>query len=78
MPDLTNRTELEKLVPQLTPVPGTCPPVYIFGSVLIGYDRWEQIKVLAGTETKPVEIRPNWLARTLISLGRLGVESYAG
>jgi hypothetical protein len=78
MLDLTNSNELEKLVRQLTPVPGTYPPVYMLGSVLIGYDRREQIKVLAGTVSQPVETKQNWLGRVFTSVGRLSAEAYAG
>jgi len=75
MLDLTNRTELENLLQKLTPVPGTCPPVYMFGSILIGYDRLEQIKVLAEAKSEPVP--RSWLERMLTSLGGLDAEPHA-
>ena len=76
MLDLTNRAELENLLQKLTPVPGTQPPVYMFGSILIGYDKLEQIKVLASAESEPV--KSGWLERILNSLGTLGVQPHSG
>jgi hypothetical protein len=74
MLDLTDRAELENLLQKLTPVPGTQPPVYMFGSILIGYDKLEQIKVLARSESEPV--KRGLLERMLNSLGTLGVEPH--
>ena len=42
-----DRLGLTELFKGLELVPDTSPPVYILGETLIGYDKLEQIKVLA-------------------------------
>ena len=58
-----NKAELERVIQGLKPVPGTFPPVYMFGNVLIGYDKLEQVRILADTESESIQI--NWLYKLL-------------
>lgn len=48
--------ELLKLVEQAEPVPGTFPPVYMLDGVLIGYDKLEQVRVIAQEKDDPGEV----------------------
>lgn len=47
--------ELEKLLGTAKIVPGTYPPVFIFEGGLIGYDKAEQMRVIAWTRREPVK-----------------------
>jgi hypothetical protein len=58
-----NKVELERVIQGLKPVPGTFPPVYMCGNVLIGYDKLEQVRILADTENE--SLQTNWLYKLL-------------
>jgi hypothetical protein len=72
-PDPINKAELERLLRESKPVPGTYPPVYMFGSVLIGYDKLEQIKILTAAKNEPIQI--SWLGKLLNKLVKPLTES---
>lgn len=54
-----NERELTKLFQDIQYVKGTFPPVYLIEDVLIGYDKLEQIKVLA-IENQPTPRDKEW------------------
>ena len=59
--DQENKRELVELLGEAVYVPDTSPPVYMLDGVLIGYDKLEQMRVIATTskrEAEPVENRP--------------------
>ena len=55
----TDQSGLTELFQDLKPVPYTAPPVYMLDEVLIGYDKLEQIRVIAA-QNHPEETR-KWL-----------------
>ena len=54
-----NEWGLAQLFKDLEPVQNTFPPVYLLGSILIGYDKGEQICILA-INNEPVQIDGYW------------------
>lgn len=46
----SNESALAQLFQKLRVIPGTLPPVYILNDVLIGYDRLENVRIIAGPE----------------------------
>jgi hypothetical protein len=67
---------LRQLLQGVELVPGTFPPVYTWGDLVIGYDRSGQIKVIASsTPEEPAQGEDSWLKRwqakltTLVNLG---------
>lgn len=60
-----NERALKELFQDVQSVPGTFPPVYTCGDVIIGYDGQGQIRVMASTKAAPAQ--PNaeggWLKR---------------
>jgi hypothetical protein len=44
---------LVQLLQELEPIRGTFPPVYMLGEVLIGYDKLEQLTILAARHNEP-------------------------
>jgi hypothetical protein len=64
---VVNYEEIEQILKQLLqdlhPVPGTFPPVYTCGDLLISYDRQGQIKITGSilTEPTPSPAEPRWL-----------------
>jgi hypothetical protein len=54
----TNELGLTELFQRLEVVPNTLPPVYMLDDILIGYDRAEKIRVIAGSKRKVV--RHSW------------------
>lgn len=48
-----NELGLTQLLQGLEFVPQTSPPVYILNNILIGYDRSERIKIIAGRREPP-------------------------
>jgi hypothetical protein len=61
-----SNSELERLLHTSKPVPGTHPPVYMFDGGLIGFDKLEQLKIIARSQSEPVKI--GWLLRILKAL----------
>lgn len=57
-----NERALKELFHDVKSVPGTFPPVYTFGDMIIGYDRRGQIRVMASTKTEPSG-ENGWLKR---------------
>jgi hypothetical protein len=51
--------ELAQLFHEIQYIEGTFPPVYLVEDVLIGYDKLEQIKVLA-IENQPASTPKDW------------------
>ena len=51
--------ELAQLFHDIRYIEGTFPPVYLIEDVLIGYDKLEQIKVLA-IENQPAPTHKEW------------------
>jgi hypothetical protein len=59
-----NERALMELFQEVHTVPGTFPPVYTCGDVIIGYDGQGQIRVMASTKTEsPVMMEQGWLKR---------------
>jgi hypothetical protein len=57
-----NERALKELFQEVKSVPGTFPPVYTFGDMIIGYDRRGQIRVMASIKTEPPGAN-GWLKR---------------
>lgn len=55
-----NELGLTQLLQGLELVPQTSPPVYILNNLIIGYDRSERIKIIAGRR-EPLPVKPNWV-----------------
>jgi hypothetical protein len=51
--------ELAQLFHDIQYIEGTFPPVYLVDDVLIGYDKLEQIKVIA-IENQPISTDKEW------------------
>jgi hypothetical protein len=56
-----NERGLKQLLGKLEYIQGTYPPVYRFGSFLIGYDKQGRLKILAVVRDEPVPAK--WLGR---------------
>jgi len=52
---------LVQLFRELEPVQGTFPPVYMLGDVLIGYNKLEQLTVLASRHEAEDQVGKHWL-----------------
>ncbi len=52
-----NEEGLVQLLQEVEYVPGTFPPVYRLGGVLIGYDKLEKIKVIAAGNKESKQIK---------------------
>lgn len=60
-----NERALRELFQEVKSVPGTFPPVYTCGDVIIGYDREGQIRVMASTkdESPAASEESGWFKR---------------
>ncbi|MCK6625114.1 MAG: hypothetical protein L6R45_08045 [Anaerolineae bacterium] len=57
-----NERALKELIQGIKSVPGTFPPVYNCGDMLIGYDRQGQFRVMASIKSEPVlPAETDWL-----------------
>jgi hypothetical protein len=59
-----NELGLVQMFQELHPVPGTFPPVYMLDDVLIGYDKLEQLRIIAASvmaKSEPVRTRGDWI-----------------
>ncbi|MEW5961530.1 MAG: hypothetical protein AB1801_27755, partial [Chloroflexota bacterium] len=63
VPSPIDPAELERLLRLAKPVPGTHPPVYMFEGGLIGFDKLEQMKIIARSPQVPAQ--KGWLRRVL-------------
>lgn len=63
-----NERGLKTLLKELKHVPGTFPPVYMLGSILISYDKLGQAKVIAAAKGEAIKER--WLGQVLKALGK--------
>lgn len=52
-----NEEGLVQLLQEVEYVPGTFPPVYRLGGVLIGYDKLEKLRVLAAANKKSAQTK---------------------
>jgi hypothetical protein len=53
---------LVQLLQELEPIQGTFPPVYMLGDILIGYDKLEQLTILAARQDEPTPLEErHWL-----------------
>lgn len=55
-----NELGLTQLLQGLEIVPQTSPPVYILNNIIIGYDRSERIKIIAG-QCQPSLVKLDWV-----------------
>ncbi|MCB0163156.1 MAG: hypothetical protein KDI79_02945 [Anaerolineae bacterium] len=55
-----NELGLTELLQGLELIPQTSPPVYILNNILIGYDKSERIKIIAGRR-QPLSVKPIWV-----------------
>jgi hypothetical protein len=59
-----NERALKELIQDVKSVPGTFPPVYTCGDVIIGYDRQGQFRVMASIKAEPVvSTEDGWFKR---------------
>jgi hypothetical protein len=52
---------LAQLFQELEPVQGTFPPVYMLGDILIGYNKLEELTVLAARHEAERQMDSQWL-----------------
>ncbi len=58
-----NEKGLKQLLAGLEVIPGTFPPVYIWGDMLIRYDGSGKIRVISAVPSPPIEPKTSWLKR---------------